>query len=115
MCQIQENGERRSRKKRKLRTLYADPDVIALVKSKSLRWLGLVQTRGEHQIVKRFWTERPDETRPLERTMMGWTYQVLGDLGRLDFELRMAEGTGNQLRRMVSEAKIHLGIVCSQE
>lgn len=74
-----------------------------------------MQTRGEHQIVKRFWTERRDETRPLERTMMGWTYQVLGDLGRLVFELGMAEGTRNQLRHMVGEAKIYLGIVRSQE
>lgn len=38
-----------------------------------------------------------------------------GKLGSLDFELGMAEGTRNQLRHMVGEAKIHLGIVWSQD
>lgn len=54
------------------RTLYEDPNIIALVKTKRLRWLGHGQRIGEHQIIKRerVWTERPDETRPLGRPRM---------------------------------------------
>lgn len=48
--QIQEKGEWRIRKSWELRTLYKDPDIIALVKSKILRWLGNVQRRREYQI-----------------------------------------------------------------
>lgn len=42
---------------RELRTLDKDPDVLPLVKGKRFRCLG----RGEDQITKRAWTERPDE------------------------------------------------------
>lgn len=76
---IQESGDRRIRKNRELRTLYEDTEIIGLVKSKSLRWEGHLQRRGEQRI-KRFWTERPNCTRPLERPRVRWTDQVLGDL-----------------------------------
>lgn len=76
---IQENGEWKLRKNRELRTLYKDPDVIEIVKSKRLKWLGQVQRR-EHQIIKRGWIEKPDGTRPLGRSRIWWTDQVLGDL-----------------------------------
>lgn len=64
------------------RTLYEDPDIIALVNSKRLMWLDHGQRRGERQINKRerVWTERPDETRPLGRPKMRWKEPVLGDL-----------------------------------
>lgn len=40
---------------------------------------------------------------------------VLGDLGRLDYELGMAEGRNQWRRHMVGKAKIHLEIVWPQE
>lgn len=39
-----------------------------------------MQRRGEDQIIKRVWIERPDGTRPLGRPRMCWRDQVLGDV-----------------------------------
>lgn len=50
-----------------------------------------VQRRGEEQITKRVWTEGPDETNILEIPKIRWRDQVLRDLGRLGFDLGMAE------------------------
>lgn len=78
-------------------TLYEDPDLIALVKSKRLRGLNYVQRRGEHPIIKRDRIERPDWRRPLGRPRLRWAVQVLGDLGRRDSEQGMSDRGGKKL------------------
>lgn len=63
-----------------MRTLYEDTDIIiVIVKSIRLRWLGQVQRRGEHQLVKRVWAERPDEIKLLGRPRKQWIdHRIIG-------------------------------------
>lgn len=77
---FQEKGRWRIGKNREWRTLYKDPEIIALVKSKILRWLGHVQRRREDQIIKSLdkktrWDKTIGKTKDLR-----WRDQVLVDL-----------------------------------
>lgn len=54
-------------------------------------WLGHVQRRGENQLVKRVWTEIPDEIKILGRPRKQWINQVLENFGRIESDLGMTE------------------------
>jgi hypothetical protein len=111
---VEENGVWRIRENRELRALYWDPDIIALAKSRRLRWLGHVQRRGEDQRLKKVWTGQPVGRRPRGRPRLRWSDQVKGGIGRLGADLEVA-GDRRQWRQLVGEAKNHLGFVWPQE
>lgn len=111
---INDNGEWRIRKNQELRELYKDPDIIAMVKSRRLRWLGHVYRRDVDSRIKRVWMGQPEGRRPLGRPRLRWSDQVRQDLRRLGASLETAEDR-QQWRHIVGEAKNHLGFVWPQE
>ncbi|KAJ4440016.1 hypothetical protein ANN_08147 [Periplaneta americana] len=65
---------------RELRDIYKDPDIIALIKSRRLRWLGHVLRRDEDSLLRKAFDYSPRCTRPLGRPSLRWQDQVYDNL-----------------------------------
>jgi hypothetical protein len=64
--------------------LYSSPNIIRLIKSRRMRWMGLVARMGERRGAYRILVERPERRRPLERPRRRWdvnTKMVLDEVG----------------------------------
>ncbi|XP_054276782.1 trichohyalin-like [Macrosteles quadrilineatus] len=80
----------RIRKNRELRELYKEPDIVAIVKIRRLRWAGHVERREEESMLKKIANGQPRGTRPLGRPNLRWRDQVQKDLHRVGASLDMA-------------------------
>ena len=65
-------GEWRKLHNEELRDLYSLPNTVRVVKSRIIRWAGLVAHMGEGRGVHRVLVEKPDGKRPLERPRRRW-------------------------------------------
>ncbi|KAJ4428417.1 hypothetical protein ANN_24454 [Periplaneta americana] len=63
--------------KRELRDIYKDPDIIALIKSRRLRWLGHVLPQYEDSLLRKASDYSPRCTKPLGRPHLRW-HSTLG-------------------------------------
>uniref|UniRef100_A0A1B6HHE4 Endonuclease-reverse transcriptase n=1 Tax=Homalodisca liturata TaxID=320908 RepID=A0A1B6HHE4_9HEMI len=111
---VQEGDIWRIRKNRELREIYQDPDVIALIRSKRMRWMGHVARRGKDKMIKKVWRGEPEGVRPLGRPRMRWRDQVEKDLRTIGATLEVAQDRGSW-RDIVGEVKNHLGFEWPQE
>lgn len=111
---LYEAGAWRIRKNRELREIYLEPDIVAAAKSKRLRWLGHVWRRDNTSILKQVFNGRPIGRRPLGRPRLRWRDQVVKDVRRLGVEMENCEDR-EEWRRIVGEAKNHLGFIWPQE
>jgi hypothetical protein len=55
-----------------LHSLYSSPNVVRVIKSRRMRWIGHVACMGEGRGVYRVLVERPEGKRPLGRPGRGW-------------------------------------------
>lgn len=67
-----DNGNGQLEIMEKLETCIKDPDGIAMIKSRILRWLGHVSRRGKESLARRSWTGRPEGRKPLSRPRLRW-------------------------------------------
>jgi hypothetical protein len=55
-----------------LHSLYSSPNIVEVIKSKSMRWAGHVARMGEGRGIYRVLVRRPERMRPLGRPRRGW-------------------------------------------
>jgi hypothetical protein len=63
-----------------LHNLYSSPNIIRMIKSRKMRWAGLVARMGEKRNAYRILVENPEGKRPLGRPRRRWVYNVKTDL-----------------------------------
>jgi hypothetical protein len=63
-----------------LHSLYSSPNVVRVIKSRRLRWVGHVARMGEGRGVYRVLVGRPEDKRPLGRPRRRWEDNIKLDL-----------------------------------
>lgn len=106
---VSENGIFRRRKNIEIHTLFNEPDVTAVIKSRRIEWLGHV-LRREEKMVKTVLEGKPQGTRPLGRPKLRWMDGVKKDLETLGANEDMASNR-DQWKRLKSEAMNRLRFV----
>jgi hypothetical protein len=84
-----------------LHSLYSSPNIVRVIKSRRMRWVGHVARMGEGRDVYRVLVGRPERKRPLGRPRRRWEDNIKIDLreigidGRTEFcWLRIGSGGG---------------------
>jgi len=75
-----ENGEWRRLHNEKLHSFYRSPNVIRVIKSRRLRWAGLVTRLEEGRSAFKILTGKPTGKRPLWRPRHRWEDNIRMDL-----------------------------------
>jgi hypothetical protein len=65
-------GEWRRQHNKELYVLYSSPNIIRVIKSRTLRWAGHVALVGERKGAYRALVGKPEGRRPLERSRHRW-------------------------------------------
>ena len=73
-------GEWRKLHKEELKDLYSLPNVVRVVKSRRMRWVGQVVRMGEGSGVHRVLVGKPEGKRPLGRPRRRWEDNIKMDL-----------------------------------
>ena len=73
-------GEWRKLHNEKLRDLYSLPNIVRVVKSRRMRWVGHVAHMGEGRGVHRVLVGKPEGNRPLGRSRRRWEDNIKMDL-----------------------------------
>jgi len=73
-------GEWRKLHNEELRDLYSLPNMVRVVKSRRMRWVGHVAHIGEERGVHRVLVGKPEGKRPLGRPRPRWEYNIKKDL-----------------------------------
>jgi hypothetical protein len=81
----EEDGSWRKLHNDVLHTLYSSPNIVRMIKSKSMRWLRHVAHMGEERGVYRVLVGRPECKRPLGRPRRRWEDNI--KLGLRDIEI----------------------------
>ena len=63
-----------------LNDLYCSPNIVRVMKSRRIRWVGHVARMGERRGVYRALVEKPEGKRPLGRARCRWGYNIKMDL-----------------------------------
>jgi hypothetical protein len=82
--------------------LYSAPNIIRVIKSRRMRWVGYVARMGEERGAYRVLVGRPEGRRPLGRPRRRWEYNIKMDLqevgwGALTGLIWLRVGTGGGL------------------
>ena len=94
-------GELRKLHNEELRDLYSLPNIVRVVKSRRMRWVGHVACMGERRGVHRVLMGKPEGKRPLGRPRRRWEDNIKMDLqevGRVETGwswLRIGTGGGH--------------------
>jgi hypothetical protein len=76
-------GEWRKLHDEKLRDLYSSPSIIRIIKSRRMRWTGLVARMGEKRNAYRLLVGKPEGKKPLGRPRRRWVDNIKVDLGEV--------------------------------
>jgi hypothetical protein len=68
----EEDGSWRKLHNDELQILYSSPNIVRVIKSRRLRWVGHVACMGEGRGVYRVLVGRPEGKRPLDRSRHKW-------------------------------------------
>ena len=66
-----------------LRDLYSLPNIVRVVKSRRMRWVGHVARMGEGRGVHRVLVGKPEGKRPMGRPRRRWEDNIKMDLGEV--------------------------------
>ena len=64
----------------KLNDLYSSPNIVRVIKSRRMKWVGHVARMGEERGVYRVFVEKPEGKRPLGRPRRRWVDNISMDL-----------------------------------
>jgi hypothetical protein len=70
-----------------LHNLYSSPNIVRVIKSRRMRWVGHVARMGEGRGVYRVLVGRPDGERPLGRPRRRWEDNSKMDLRELGIDV----------------------------
>ena len=73
-------GEWRKLHNEELKGLYSSPNIVLVIKSRRMRWAGLVARMGEGRGVYRVLVGKPEGKRPLGRPRRRWEDNIRMDL-----------------------------------
>ena len=73
-------GEWRRLHKEELNDLYCSPNIVRVIKSRRMRWVGHVARMGEERGVYRVLVGKPEGRRPLGRPRRRWVDNIRTDL-----------------------------------
>jgi hypothetical protein len=76
----EEDGSWRKFHNDELHSLYSSPNIVRVIKSRRMRWVGHVARRGEGRGVYRVLVGRPEGKRPLGRPRRRWEDSIKLDL-----------------------------------
>jgi len=74
------NGEWRRLHNEYLNDLYYLPNILRVIKSRRMRWVGHVARMGVERGVYRFLVGKPEGRRPLGRPRFRWVVNIMMDL-----------------------------------
>jgi hypothetical protein len=69
----EESGNWKKMHNEELHNLYCSPNIIRMIKSRRMRWAGLVAGMGETRNAYRILVGKPEGKRPLDQDVCGWT------------------------------------------
>ena len=73
-------GEWRRLHNEELNDLYSSPNIVRVIKSRRMRWVGHVACMGEERGAYRVLVGKPEEKRPLGRPRHRWVDNIRMDL-----------------------------------
>ena len=73
-------GEWRKLHNEEINGLYSSPNIVRVIKSRRIRWLGHVARLGERRGVYRILVGKPEGKRPLGRSRRRWEDNIMMDL-----------------------------------
>jgi len=73
-------GELRRLHNEELNDLYSSPNIVRVIKSRRIRWVGHVARMGEERGVYRVLVGKPEGRRPLGRPRRRWVDNIRTDL-----------------------------------
>ena len=73
-------GELRKLQDEALNFLYSSPDIVRVIKSRRVRWVGHVTRIGESRSVYKVLVEKPEGKRPFGRPRRRWDDNIKMDL-----------------------------------
>jgi hypothetical protein len=82
-------GEWRTLHNEELNGLYSSPNIIRVIKSRRMRWVGHVAYMGEKRGAYRILVGRPEGRRPLERPRHRWEDNIKMDLQEVGWGHRL--------------------------
>jgi hypothetical protein len=81
-------GDWRKLHNEELHNVYSSPNIIRMIKSRSMRWAGLVARMGETRNAYRILVGNPEGKRPLGRPRRRWVENIKMDLGEIGWDGR---------------------------
>jgi hypothetical protein len=81
---VEAAGEWRRQHNEELNDLYSSPNIVRVIKSRSMRWAGHVARMGEKRDAYRILVARPERRRPLGRARRRWEDNIKMDLEDVD-------------------------------
>jgi hypothetical protein len=82
----EEDGSRRKLHNDELHDLYSSPNIVRVIKSRRMRWVGHVARMGEGRGVYRVLVGRPEGKRPLGRPRRRWEHNIKLDLREIGID-----------------------------
>jgi hypothetical protein len=82
----EEGGSWRKLHNDELHNLYSSPNIVRVIKSRKIRWAGLVACMGEGNDVYRVLVGRPEGKRPLGRPRRRWEYNIKTELREIGID-----------------------------
>jgi hypothetical protein len=76
-------GEWRKLHNEELQDLYSSPNIIGIIKSRRMRWVGHIARMGEKRNAYRLWVGKLERKRPLGRPRRRWVDNIRMDLGEM--------------------------------
>jgi hypothetical protein len=81
-------GDWRKLHNEELHDFYFSPNIIRMIKSRSMRWAGHVARMGEMRNAHRILVGKPEVKRPLGRPRCKWVDNIKMDLGEIGWDGR---------------------------
>ena len=78
-------GEWRKLHKEELNDLYSSPNIVRMIKSRRMSWVGHVAHMGERRVIYRVLVGKPEGKRPLGRPRLRWEDNIMMDLQEVGF------------------------------
>jgi hypothetical protein len=92
----EEEGPLRKLHNDELHSQYSSPNIVRVIKSRRMRWVGHVVRMGEGRCVYRVLVRRPEGKRPLGRPRGRWEDNIKIDLREIGIDgvnwIRLAQG-----------------------